>query len=75
MSGYTTPKHHWEYCDHCESEIVICGTCGNNCCNGGYGEVIGPLPDTLMTCPDCPSAYELQKQGFLTHSVKGINNG
>ncbi len=56
-------KHRWEYCDHCETDVVICGTCGNNCCNGGYGEVMGVEPCTTMTCPDCPSAYDLQDKG------------
>ena len=56
-------NHRWEYCDHCEHEVIICGTCGNNCCNGGYGEVMGPAPGTTMVCPDCPSAYNLQSKG------------
>ncbi len=51
--------HKLSYCDHCEMEIIVCGTCGNNCCNGGHGEVIGPEPGTTMECPDCNSAYEL----------------
>jgi hypothetical protein len=63
-------KHHWEYCDHCEADVVICGTCGNNCCNGGYGEVMGPEPDTTMKCPDCPSAYELQNKGNIAYANK-----
>jgi hypothetical protein len=50
-------EHHWEYCDECEVWMVVCGTCGNNCCNGGYGEVDG------KPCPDCESAYELQDLG------------
>lgn len=54
-------NHYWEYCYQCEADVVICGTCGNNCCNGGYGEVIEVDPGTIMTCPDCPSAYELYK--------------
>lgn len=36
--------------------MIVCGKCGNNCCNGGYGVVDG------KECPDCPSAYELQKE-------------
>lgn len=54
--------HYWSFCDHCETEMVICGTCGNNCCNAGYGEVIGPEPGTTMQCPDCKSAYEMQEK-------------
>lgn len=51
-------KHHWGYCKLCETRAVFCGTCGNNCCNGGYGS----LGDGI--CPDCPSAYELQEREF-----------
>jgi len=38
--------------------MVLCGKCGNNCCNGGYGEVDG------KECDACPSAYEMQKAGW-----------
>jgi hypothetical protein len=31
-----------------------CKTCGNNACNGGYGEVDG------KKCPDCPDCYDVQ---------------
>lgn len=51
------PQHRWEYCAFCEHEVVICGTCGNNSCNGGYGTVGD------KDCPDCPSAYELYAKG------------
>lgn len=44
-------NHKWHYCTHCEAPVVLCGTCGNNCCNGGSG------------CSDCDSAYELQSSG------------
>lgn len=56
--------HYWEYCDMCEADIVICGFCGNNCCNGGYGEVMGEF--RIMNCPYCPSAYEMQDKGKLS---------
>ena len=56
-------KHYWVYCSHCEAESVVCGTCGNNCCNGSYGEVVGPKHNTTMGCPDCKSAYEMQGSG------------
>lgn len=55
-----TDKHHWIHCDLCDHEVVICGKCGNNTCNGGYGEVDG------KECDVCPSAYELY--------FKGVNN-
>jgi hypothetical protein len=44
--------HKEAYCKHCKMLIVICTTCGNNTCNGGYGQV------NSKDCPDCPSAYE-----------------
>lgn len=47
-------KHVLDYCELCETEMVRCGTCGNNCCNGSYGEVNG------AKCPDCPAAYDAQ---------------
>jgi hypothetical protein len=55
--------HYWSYCHHCRARMVICGRCGNNCCNGGYGEEIGPEPGTTMKCRACPSAYDMQDAG------------
>lgn len=51
------PQHKWFWCDCCEVYAVACGTCGNNTCNGGYGEVDG------KECPDCESAYQLFFKG------------
>jgi hypothetical protein len=66
--------HYWSYCSHCDTKVVICGRCGNNCCNGGYGEELGPEPGELITCRACPSAYEVQtksiKQELLTKNEK-----
>lgn len=45
-------EHHWEICGMC-GPMVVCGACGNNSCNGGYGEVNG------VKCEHCPSAYEM----------------
>ena len=47
--------HYWSYCETCDDNIVKCGYCGNNCCNGGYGKL-----DDGSACPHCPSAYEKQ---------------
>jgi len=44
----TINEHKWIYCEHCNHQTVICGGCGNNCCNGG-GD-----------CERCDSAYELE---------------
>ena len=46
-------KHLLHYCNQCQHWTVICGTCGNNCCSGTYGEVNG------KTCDDCRSAYDV----------------
>ena len=51
--------HYKCYCDYCECATVICGKCGNNTCNGGYGEIPGPEPFTMIKCDACESAYEL----------------
>lgn len=47
-------KHKLSYCLLCDYEIVKCGTCNNNCCNGGSGQVDG------KPCPDCDDAYNMQ---------------
>jgi len=47
-----TSGHTIDYCDHCKGFMIVCGTCGNNTCNGVYGEIDG------KDCMDCRSAYE-----------------
>ena len=47
-------EHTWFECPLC-GLAVRCGKCGNNCCNGGFGE----LPDGSQ-CDACPSAYDKQ---------------
>ena len=59
-----TPNYK-RYCGHCERLVLICGACGNNTCNGGYGEVLGPIPGTLVPCDQCPSAYD---EDFSLHT-------
>lgn len=46
--------HSWFKCGCC-GDAVLCGKCGNNACNGGYGT----LPDG-STCDACPTAYDIQ---------------
>jgi hypothetical protein len=48
-------NHQWDYCGLCECPFVRCRTCGNNCCNGSYGQMVDG-----ETCDDCVSAYEMQ---------------
>ena len=47
-------KHTLSFCVGCDTNMVLCATCGNNCCNGGSGTVNGE------TCRDCDEAYEHQ---------------
>lgn len=56
-------KHYKSYCKLCKVQIVICGTCGNNTCNGGHGTING------KECPDCESAYDI----FLSENLNKIN--
>lgn len=51
-------QHTWEDCPMC-GPMVVCGKCGNNCCNGGYGK----LRDG-SECDACPSAYEKQEREY-----------
>lgn len=48
-------KFEIEWCQLCHGNMVICPKCGNNCCNGGYGEVDGGK------CDVCPLAYQFQE--------------
>ena len=50
---YEVRKHKWDFCGSCKAPFVRC-KCGNNCCNGTYGEIDG------KPCPDCPDAYKKQ---------------
>ena len=51
MTEVDVIEHKWEYCELCEHDVVICGKCGNNTCNGGHGKVDG------KECDACESAY------------------
>jgi methionyl-tRNA synthetase len=50
-------EHKQFYCLQCKCYAVVCGTCGNNCCNGGNGQ----LSDGSQ-CQDCDNAYKLQEK-------------
>ena len=32
-------RHTLSYCALCERDMVVCADCGNNCCNGGTGNI------------------------------------
>jgi hypothetical protein len=57
LTGYQARPHYWADCPMC-GRMVVCGKCGNNCCNAGYGELWPGVP-----CDACPSAYEMQDRG------------
>lgn len=54
--GWMFESHFWADCEMC-GRMVICGKCGNNSCNGGFGTIKG------VACDACPSAYEMQDNG------------
>lgn len=47
-------KFKWKWCPLCETAYVECPKCGNNCCNGGYGQIDGE------PCDVCELAYQYQ---------------
>jgi hypothetical protein len=69
-------NHFWSICEMC-GPMVVCGKCGNNCCNGGYGEIIGPEKNAdgeiiMIQCDACPSAYEKQDLEYAEHNDGNI---
>lgn len=56
-TGWKYPAHFWTDCEMC-GRMVVCGKCGNNSCNGGYGA----LPDG-SDCDACTFAYDMQDDG------------
>ena len=56
-----TTKHKLDFCGAC-GVMIRCGTCGNNCCNAGYGSNNGNQSGGTLEdhCQDCPDAYEVQ---------------
>jgi rRNA maturation protein Nop10 len=51
MEQYKMPSFKITWCPTCRVFFVECPRCGNNTCNGGYGE--------KGKCPVCPKAYDL----------------
>lgn len=50
--------HKWSMCPQC-GPMIICGKCGNNCCNGGHGI----LADG-SECTACNAAYDMQNTQY-----------
>lgn len=51
----------WTWCDGCETYMLICPKCGNNCCNAGYGKVGD------KDCDICIHVYALQDWAWLNN--------
>ena len=53
----------WGWCDHCGGAFVVCPFCGNNTCNGSFGNsdgsVGGGSPD--FACLFCNLAYQFMQ--------------
>lgn len=54
-------SHKIDWCEQCERNVVLCGKCGNNTCNGGHGKVLDQNGD-LIECDACESAYALDQE-------------
>ena len=64
--------HYFSYCDHCERQVVICGSCGNNTCNGGYGEVTSTSNCTDFQARRAQIRYRDENGKVkLTHTLNG----
>ncbi len=57
-----TEKNTLSYCELCQRDVILCGMCGNNTCNGGYGEINGHV------CEYCPSAYDDDRDLYQGYS-------
>lgn len=53
-------KFKWFWCEMCEFAAIICPKCGNNTCNGGYGEVDG------KPCEICSLAYQYEQLAIFS---------
>ena len=54
-------KFVWKWCKFCKEYYIECPKCGNNCCNGTFGN--------KGKCNICPLAYQYQELGwkYKTH--------
>ena len=51
----------WVWCETCDCAALVCPTCGNNCCNGTYGQD--------GKCPDCEAVCKSQHQAYETGTI------
>lgn len=54
----------WSWCETCDTAMIKCPKCGNNCCNAMYGPAEGTVndenwdPSDPNKCPVCPLTYQ-----------------
>ena len=53
----------WDWCCMCGA-VVRCPKCGNNSCNGAFGEL-----EDGSKCDVCPQAYEIQDKAYADGTV------
>ncbi len=54
----------WFWCETCGGPAIECPVCGNNCCNGSFGE-----QEDGTDCPYCVLAYQYQDLAYKTHTA------
>jgi hypothetical protein len=47
--------------------MVVCGKCGNNCCNGAFGTL-----EDGSACDACESAYQMQNAGEVATEMNDL---
>ena len=57
--------HTLSYCALCETEMIRCAVCGNNCCNGGSGTVDGEKCKTCLEAYDHQDMYKQDKASVV----------
>jgi hypothetical protein len=55
MKKPTEMQFKWHWCTACNCACILGPKCGNNTCNGGYGEVDG------KKCDICPLSYQFDQ--------------
>jgi hypothetical protein len=57
-------KYKIDFCDDCNTWILLCGECGMNTCSGSYGPWAKYLKGgkNIPECTSCPEAYDLTNQ-------------
>jgi hypothetical protein len=55
--------HKFWFCKTCKRPTIICGYCGNNCCNGGCGgyKLVEKSIKYIPCIDNCKEAYEISE--------------